>query len=747
MLRLRHCRAYLFLLTLTTNFFVASSAAAIDGWTVVGPNTLGRDVIALAASPTRFVALTDTSGLLWSDDGATWQRPNSVHPTHHIHHLAYGNGLFVGVGNGALRSSDGLTWSYTRIPLSRFTALAFNGTRFIAAGPAAPTVMTSTDGVSWTAAAGAPASFGTNAYVVTGNGIVLVHGTTAALLRSADGVTWQSLSVPVAGGRAFWDGTQFVYGAAAGPYYGSTDGVTWTLLVGYSTEVPLATATLGAATFYLYDDRVDHGSGAASPGGGVTAAAPEVLRSIAATADEVIAAGEAGAWYRYQDAIGWQQLGGTGDANGEEGPMTSVELGGRAVAFTIGAAVPGGALAGLGQKSFSAAHVLRSADGVTWETLAVAGPPVPGDGLGEVVVFGGLAYTVSADRLYSSTDGLSWTEVAQFPWPLATIAADATHLVVAGATPTQMGIASSTDASNWSNYTFNNANAVQFVPVRIVKSHLGWMAFTTNVGYWLSTDAVAWNHFAPLNIDTVGDASANNSHIWFVERGTGVMRWTTNNIEWTLAPFYLRFLQAPQWDGNRWLAVAQDYNGAGNGPEHLPAVYESADGIAWHAIRDSEFFDPRHIHVGATGTFIFGAGGVVLRQTSTVPLVAQVPHEFLFLPPIENSASGSLATITGAPGGATYHIVYDGLARVNVTLNETTGSFTITNSPVQGLSAQFDYYVDYGTGRSNRGRVVYVLEVPAPPPTGGGGGGAIDPLLALAFAALTLRRRRRSALA
>jgi hypothetical protein len=746
--RLRTYRAYLFLLTFTTNFFVASSAAAIDGWAIVGPTTLGRDVIALAASPTRFVALTDSSALLWSDDGAVWQRATSLPPVHQVSRLAYGNGLFVGVGNGAVRSSDGVTWTFRRIPQSAFTALGFNGTRFIAAGATAPTVATSTDGVTWTTVNGAPTSFGTDAFVVVGNGTALVHGTGTTLLRSTDGVTWQTLTSPVAGGRAFWDGAQFVFGGAAGPYYGSPDGVTWTLLPGFSTEIPRATATLGGAAFYLYDDRVDHGSGAANPGGGVTATSPEAFHAIAATNSGVIAAGDAGAWFRYQDAVGWQQLGGASAANGDEGPRVSVEFGGMVLAWTAGNGTVSGPLAGRGQIEFVPGHLLRSADGVAWSTPVVAAPPAPGAALGNVVVFGGALYTVSADRLYSSGDGLSWTEVRQFPWPLATVAADATTLIVSGSTATEMGISSSTDAVNWSNYTFTNADAVPFVPVRIVKTHLDWWAFCSGNGVWKSADGIAWNHFTPLGINNVGSVSAADNRIWFTARNTGLTRWTDDGVSWFLSPNHLRFGHAPVWDGARWFAVANSYNGAGDGPEHLPAVYESADGDAWHIVRDSEFADPRLVHAGAEGTFALGAGATALRRTSLEPLVAQVPNDFFLLPAIAESANGSLATISGAPPGASFHIIYDGQAPVNVTLNETTGDFTVTNAPPQTAAGVFDYYAVVGGRLTNRGRVRYQLTVtPPPPPTGGGGGGAIDPLLALAFAALTLRRRRRSAAA
>jgi hypothetical protein len=744
--RLRPLNACLLLLTLTTNIFVALPAAAIPGWTVTGEASLGRDVVALAASPARFVALTDTSGVLWSDDGLAWQRPTAMPPSHHLAALAFGNGAFVAVGNGALRSTDAQSWSYARVARSSFTALGFNGARFIAAGASAPTVMTSTDGVSWTAAAGAPTTLGSAAFVTIGNGIALVYGTGSTLLRSADGVTWQTLTVPVVGGRAFWDGAQFVFGVTGGQHFGSPDGITWTLLVGYSTEVPQATAVLGSASFYLYPDRVDHGGGAANPGGGVTATAPELLRAIAATANAVVAAGEVGAWYRYQDLAGWTALGGATAANGDEGPVTSVELGGQLLAWTQGHAAPGGTLVGRGQTHFTPGHLMRSADGSAWDSPAVNAPPAPGADLGEMAVFGGLIYTVSADRLYSSSDGLSWTEVEQFPWPLATVATDGTTLVVSGANTGQLGIASSTDVSTWNTFTFtiSNVNALDLMPTRIVHTHMGWMAFCSGGGVWTSADAVNWTHTAPLTIANVGSVSSGNNRVWFVQRGSGITRWTINNVEWILAPFHLRFLTAPRWDGTRWLGIARDVVSIPSGSEHLAAVYESADGDVWHIVRESEFFDPRHIHVGAEGSFVLGAGGTALRLDSHPALVAQVAHEVTLTPAITASRNESLATLSGATPGALFHIIYDGGSLGSVTLDQTTGALTLTNTGGVIGNGFFDYYAEYAGGRqSNRGRISYSMSVDAGSAPVGGGGGASDPLLALALGLWALRRARR----
>jgi len=214
-------------------------------------------------------------------------------------------------------------------------------------------------------------------------------------------------------------------------------------------------------------------------------------------------------------------------------------------------------------------------------------------------------------------------------------------------------------------------------------------------------------------------------------------------VVWELAPFHLRFLEAPRWNGTRWYGVARNVVGATNGPEHVAAVYESSDGETWHIVRDSEYFEPRYIHVGAEGTFALGAGGKVLRLTSQPTLVAQVVHEINLTPTITASRSDSLATLSGASPGATFHIAYDGHSLGGITLDQNTGAFTLTNTGGVIGNGQFDYYADYGGRQSNRGRISYAMSVDAGSAPTGGGGGAIDPLLALGLGLWAARRRAR----
>lgn len=112
-----------------------------------------------------------------------------------------------------------------------YQAVVFGGERFVAVGSGG-TIVTSTDGVTWTpAVSGVRASLGTLAY---GNGRFVTRGYVSKNLVSDDGVTWVApeAAVPAewskmstlafAGGR-FWALSRNLHFAATSP-----DGVTWT---------------------------------------------------------------------------------------------------------------------------------------------------------------------------------------------------------------------------------------------------------------------------------------------------------------------------------------------------------------------------------------------------------------------------------------------------------------------------------------------------------------------------------------
>jgi len=156
-----------------------------------------------------------------------WHVRNSVPGGYTLNAVAYGNGMFVGVGSqGAILSSpDGATWT----PRTSGTSAGLNGAAFgnglfVVVGDAG-TILTSPDGTSWTAqTSGTGVSLDSAAY---GNGIFVVVSGSSTNLTSPDGVNWTVRNSPEMGRIAFGDG-QFLALGFLNSYYVSQDGTSWT---------------------------------------------------------------------------------------------------------------------------------------------------------------------------------------------------------------------------------------------------------------------------------------------------------------------------------------------------------------------------------------------------------------------------------------------------------------------------------------------------------------------------------------
>ncbi len=86
-----------------------------------------------------------------SADGVNWSKGNSTTKAW-LGQVAYGNGMFVGAGNGGIveRSLDGINWEQTAYPSKEhLRAVAFDGQKFAVSGNELK-VYVSTDAVQWT---------------------------------------------------------------------------------------------------------------------------------------------------------------------------------------------------------------------------------------------------------------------------------------------------------------------------------------------------------------------------------------------------------------------------------------------------------------------------------------------------------------------------------------------------------------------------------------------------------------------
>ncbi len=200
------------------------------------PTSKNSQIWGLAASSTRIVAVTATGHVMTSSDGISWSE-GSRPVTTQLRSVAFGNGVFVGVGASgkAVWSSDGITFQATDIAGTAqnitYTKVVFLGGYFIALGTSG-NMWASPNGSSWTklnldTAVGtaemldvALSSSGTWVAVGASGRIVSttnLFGTWP--LRIAN--TTQNLT------NVIWHSNLFVIGGNGGTVRTSADGSTW----------------------------------------------------------------------------------------------------------------------------------------------------------------------------------------------------------------------------------------------------------------------------------------------------------------------------------------------------------------------------------------------------------------------------------------------------------------------------------------------------------------------------------------
>ncbi len=211
-------------------------AASSDGisWSML-PSGATFDTGSLAYGNGRFVASDMTGRIAVSTDkGATWSdsATRSI-----VMHFAFANGRFVG-STGLISSTDGLTWT-AEIPApggtGRWLGVFTVGDVFYAVGTTDPdqtkdyVIARSTDGLSWTTVATMPER------VLSVGGkedLIIASGDLGEVWTSTDGFTWTKANGrpllsfgPISSSQ--WVGDSFVGATYHGQIVMSPDGVNW----------------------------------------------------------------------------------------------------------------------------------------------------------------------------------------------------------------------------------------------------------------------------------------------------------------------------------------------------------------------------------------------------------------------------------------------------------------------------------------------------------------------------------------
>lgn len=144
-----------------------------------------------------FIAsLKTTNGISYSGDGKQWTQASGVATAGNStmnHSIEVDGVLYIATSSGVYSTSDGM--SMTRVSTANVTEIAYGSGLFVAATFNGSTVITSPDGVTWTARSRGGTETGS---IVFYDGNFINFSEDGNAYTSADGITWSSSALPIA---------------------------------------------------------------------------------------------------------------------------------------------------------------------------------------------------------------------------------------------------------------------------------------------------------------------------------------------------------------------------------------------------------------------------------------------------------------------------------------------------------------------------------------------------------------------
>ena len=166
-------------------------------------------------------------------------------PSSHWKSVTYGNGMFVAVSVVSpyvMTSPDGINWTARTAPASLWKSVTYGNGMFVAVGQyngsSSTYVMTSSDGINWTTRTAPGNSWNSIAY---GNGLFVAVGQASGgagvVMTSSDGINWTTRTTPADASSDGWGSVAFgdnefviITGITSTNAYvvTSPDGINWT---------------------------------------------------------------------------------------------------------------------------------------------------------------------------------------------------------------------------------------------------------------------------------------------------------------------------------------------------------------------------------------------------------------------------------------------------------------------------------------------------------------------------------------
>lgn len=522
----------------------------------ISPANEGNYSVAYGAST--FV-VTSAHGVYTTTDGVTLTSRTTPLGIY-IQEVVFANSVFVGfaAGSGIVTSADGIAWTARTGAISKmlFGTSIWDGTNFVTAGMVSNLVRTekATAGVTWTAGT-ATAVGGSGvavAYRSTATAVwamsALTNGSEGKLFSSADGVTWTERKTLENGDNAYalaCDGTTFVAGTNQGRIYTSTDAITWTQIsaTGY-------TAIVGSCLdeYTVSDVTTKHTWLLADKGALIKDTAQLIETGISTTwrdmvrcGDHLIVVGDSGKVATSVDGILWSE-------QTSNSPGAADLLG-----VTYNSAGP--LVVAVGDTG----TIITSPDGYTWTDRTDGGMTKNLTG----VAWNGTVYiAVGADgKIQSSTNGTSWTDRTP---------AGETKLFNGVYSTTTLAIAvgddgmiySSTNGTSWTSRTSGTSVDLNSV----TKSGNRWLTAGDSGIVRSSTDGTAWiavTSGVTSNINTIVYDGASYSYLAYGKIIVRIPPSVTDAVFYPLSDVYrsnafavvggyVIMLGTSEWVANTW---------------------------------------------------------------------------------------------------------------------------------------------------------------------------------------------------
>jgi photosystem II stability/assembly factor-like uncharacterized protein len=407
---------------------VTSADGAIWVSRASGSSNALRDV---AWSGSRFVAVGDAGAVVVSTDGSSWSAL-ALNTTDILSSVAWNGTSFVVPSTGfvatagVLRSADGLSWTSDTLGLAPpIRSLQVTSAGLLGVGESGM-IFSSPDGKRWSHAPAAATT--SDLYAIGSNGSTLVAvGARGTIVTSVDGVSWTARS----GGyrdavtAIDFDGRQYVATGVFGTVLTSADGSAWTFRGQFGEQRHLYGIAGSGRRWVAVGEKSTILS---SDDGGVswtpqTAARGDAFTDVLWDGNRFVAAGYGGTVQLSADGATWEAAGqaestlyslsfanGLYVAVGGDGSRT-ISTSTDARTWTLRSSRTGGTLTGAAWSGSrwvvvgDSGRVLSSTDGIAWQERAAATDKT----LSSVAWSGSRFIAVGEDGIrFESVDGLAW---------------------------------------------------------------------------------------------------------------------------------------------------------------------------------------------------------------------------------------------------------------------------------------------------------------------------------------------------